>query len=281
MERILAREQATLVCLLHDLIPIEFPEYQRPGEADKHLRRIRTVARLASAVVTNSDATRRSFLPYLHAEERDIPVRSAHLGVDPAPANAAPPIERYWDDGRAYFICVGTIEARKNHLLLLNIWRRMAEEQGGEVVPRLILVGRRGWENEQVVDMLERCPSLSNCVSELNGLPDSTMRELIRGARALLMPSFAEGFGMPITEAIGLGVPVICSDIAAFREAGETVPEYLDPLDGPAWIEAVTDYCAADGSRRDAQLKRMAGWQATRWRDHVRIVLEEAEQVAA
>jgi glycosyltransferase involved in cell wall biosynthesis len=279
MERILAREQATLVCLLHDLIPIEFPEYQKPGEADKHLRRIRTVARLASAVVTNSDATRRSFLPYLHAEGRDVPVTAAHLGVDSAPTDDMRSIDRFWDDGRPYFVCVGTIEPRKNHLLLLNIWRRMAESAGSGGVPKLVLIGRRGWENEQIVDMLERCPSLADCVKELNNLPDAVMWEAVRGARALLMPSFAEGYGMPVAEAIRLGVPVICSDLPALREAGGSVPEYLDPLDGPGWIAAIRDYARLDDGKRKLQLSRMKGRRMPTWREHVAAVLEAAEQV--
>jgi glycosyltransferase involved in cell wall biosynthesis len=70
-------------------------------------------------------------------------------------------------DGRPYFVCIGTIEPRKNHLLLLHLWRHLAETMPAESVPRLVIIGRRGWENEQVVDMLERCPTLKRYVEEL------------------------------------------------------------------------------------------------------------------
>src|SRR4029079_9804715 len=135
---------------------------------------------------------------------------------------------------RPYFVYLSTIEARKNHLLLLNLWRRLGGEFGDRA-PRLVLVGQRGWETENVIDMLDRCPALRGLVIEHNALPDAAMVPLLKGARAMLLPSFAEGFGFPVVEALQLGIPALCSDIAALRETGGAVPEFLDPLDGPGW----------------------------------------------
>jgi hypothetical protein len=95
---------------------------------------------------------------------------------------------------------------------------------------------------------------------------------LLAGARALLFPSFAEGYGLPLAEALALGTPAICSDLPALREVGGAVPEFLDPLDGPGWREAVLHYAASPAPRRDAQLTRLAGWQAPSWADHFRAV---------
>jgi glycosyltransferase involved in cell wall biosynthesis len=267
--KILRREGAKFVCLLHDLIPIEYPEYARPNGTALHLRRIRTVAGLADAVITNSEATRQAFLPYLQAERRDIPVQVAHLGIDLGPHLVSPQIT----GERPYFVCLGTIEPRKNHLLLLNIWRRLLSE-AGETAPRLILIGRRGWENENIIDMLDRCPVLRHGVEEYSGLPDQEVRRLLAGARALLMPSFAEGYGLPVAEALDLRVPVICSDLPALREVGGDVPEYLDPLDGPRWAEAIGAYAREDSARREAQLARMVRWKAASWSDHIGVILE-------
>jgi len=164
-------------------------------------------------------------------------------------------------------VCVSTIEARKNHLLLLNLWRQLAEKLGDRV-PRLVLIGQRGWETENVVDMLERCPALRGVVVERSNLPDDEVARLIKGAQALLLPSFAEGFGFPLVEALALGVPVICSDLAALRENGGSVPEYFDPLDGIGWRTAVIDYSLPASPRRTVQLHRLAAWTAPGWEDH-------------
>ena len=97
------------------------------------------------------------------------------------------------------------------------------------------------------------------------------MVPLLRGARALLMPSLAEGFGLPVVEALALGVPVLCSDLPALRESGGGVPEYLDPADRGLWARAILDY-AGDSARRVAQLSRLATWRSPRWADHFAIV---------
>src|SRR5260370_21134867 len=77
---------------------------------------------------------------------------------------------------------------------------------------------------------------------------------VLRGARALRLRCFAEGFGFPLIEGLELGVPALCSDIAALRETGGPVPEFFNPLDGPGWRTAILDSAAPRSPRPDAQL---------------------------
>ncbi|KAK0329875.1 hypothetical protein LTR94_035023, partial [Friedmanniomyces endolithicus] len=97
------------------------------------------------------------------------------------------------------------------------------------------------------------------------------MAALLAGARALVMPSFAEGFGMPVAEALSLGVPVICSDLAALREVGGNTPDYLDPLDGPGWKAMILDH-ARSGPAHTAQKGRLGQWHKPLWSEHMDIV---------
>lgn len=269
VRRILAREQARFLCLVHDLIPIEYPEYARIAGDRQHRQRIATVAELADGVIVNSAATGQSLRPWLERSGRTVDVRVALLGTEQlVTADPFTP-----SDARPYFVCIGTIEPRKNHLLLLNLWRHLAQTLPPERVPRLVIIGRRGWENEQVLDMLERCPALTAHVEELNGCSDASMASLLRGARALLMPSFAEGYGMPVAEALSVGTPVVCSDLPALREAGGNAPDYLDPLDGPGWQAMILDH-AERGPFRTAQTQRLAQWQMPTWEQHIAIVCD-------
>lgn len=267
VEQKLSAENARFLCMVHDLIPIEYPEYARPGGAALHARRMGTVAACADGVIFNSAATERSFQPWISRSGRKISTQVALLGTE-AMALAEGNLST---DERPWFVCLGTIEPRKNHLLLLNLWRDLAQTLPVERVPRLVVIGRRGWENEQVIDMLERCPSLAPHVEEIAGCSDQRLATLLRGARALLMPSFAEGFGMPIAEALSVRVPVICSDIPAHREVGLDAPDYADPLDGPRWKALITDH-AAHGPAWQAQNARLAQWRAPTWQEHMAII---------
>ncbi|WP_428484559.1 glycosyltransferase family 4 protein [Rhodopila sp.] len=280
LARFKVRSGAAFVFFVHDLIPMDYPEYARPGQAERHRQRIETICALADGVVANSQATADSLAPYIARAGRHIPVLVAHPGAEFAthcpsscniPSTAA--------DGTPYFACIGTIEPRKNHLLLLHLWRCLAA-RADAATPRLKLIGQRGWENENIVDIIDRCTAISGLLEEHNTLPDRELRPLLAGARALLCPAFVEGYGLPIAEALALGVPVICSDIPVFREVGRDVPEFLDPLDGLGWLQAIRDYSAADSPRRAAQLARLPAWHAPRWEPHIDAVIELIEQIS-
>ena len=258
---------ASFVCFIHDLIPIEFPEYNRPKEAAKHLRRIETATQFADGFVVNSASTRDALLPFLHKARRNVPLLVAPLGVHPHAAPHAAPAS-----DRPYFLYIGTIEPRKNHLLLFNLWRRLALEMGGQT-PRLVLVGQRGWENEMVLDVLERSEILREHIVEHNALPDAQVQALVAGARAVLLPSFAEGYGLPVAEALASHTPVICSDLPALREVGGDAPEFLDPLDGLGWLAAIRDYATPGSVRRERQMHRIAHWAPPSWNTHLDAVL--------
>jgi glycosyltransferase involved in cell wall biosynthesis len=270
---------ARCVCLLHDLIPIDFPEYVQPNRALRHQRATATIARWFDAVITNSQTTADAFRQLLRskfAPGTSVPTIAVALpGVRAFPRgapNPPPPAQ-----SMPYFVVLGTIEPKKNHLLLLNLWTRLAETLAEP--PRLKVIGARGWDNEQVVDHLERSKRLRGLVEEHNHLDDQAVGALLGDARALLMSSFTEGFGLPVAEALSSGVPVICSDIAAFREVGAGVPEYLDPLDLMAWRDMVLEYARPDSPRRAAQLERLSHWQAPRWQRHFEILENTLDDV--
>ena len=258
------------VVFVHDLIPLDHPEFARPGDDAKHARRIATVAEIADVVVVNSADTAARLAPHLERAGRrpaagEPPVVVAHLGV-PAPAPAAPAI-RLAEGGHPYFVVVSTIEARKNHLLLLNLWRSLAARHGA-ATPKLVIVGRRGWEIESVIDLLERLPAARAHVLEAGALSDEALVAVMAGARALLMPSLVEGFGMPVAEALSAGVSVIASNIAAHEEIVQGVADLIDPLDGPGWMAAIEDYALGASTRRAAQMQRLAGYRPPSWAAH-------------
>jgi glycosyltransferase involved in cell wall biosynthesis len=166
-----------------------------------------------------------------------------------------------------YFVMLGTIEPRKNHWFILHVWRRLVEQLGA-AAPKLVVIGRRGWECENVIDMLERCQSLKGVVIEEAHCSDEQLHGYLQHAQALLFPSFVEGYGMPLAEALALKVPVIASDLDVFHEIADDIPDYLDPLDGPGWIARIQAYAQPDSAERHAQLHRIERFREPTWAEH-------------
>lgn len=255
------------VFFLHDLIPISHPEYCRAGEAERHHRRLETMLSVGKGLIVNSAATRDELMTY--AAERGVAVPPCAIALL-APARLPEPY-RTRPLEKPYFVVLGTIEPRKNHSLLLHIWRHLVAELG-DAAPQLVVIGQRGWECEQVVDLLDRCAALKGHVTELPRCDDRELATWLRHAQALLFPSFVEGFGMPLVEALMLHVPVIASEIPVFREIAGDIPHFLDPLDGPGWRQAVLEYMGKDSAVRQLQIARMAGYAPPTWEQHFAVV---------
>lgn len=253
------------VFFVHDLLPLEHPEYFPVNHAPQHARRIEAMLRLGVALIANSDATREAITRFAHQRGLALPpMVTAALAPAPLQLGAdadTPPL------AGPYFVVLGTIEPRKNHLLLLNLWREMCT-RGVAPMPKLVVVGQRGWECEQVVDMLDRCDTLRPHVLEVAGCSDADLARYLRHARGLLFPTFAEGYGMPLVEALSMGTPVVASRLPVFHEVAGDVPDYLSPIDGEGWLSTVLDYCSPEGHLRPAQLRRLQGYRAPTWDSH-------------
>lgn len=135
----------------------------------------------------------------------------------------------------------------------------------------LLLIGQRGWAIDEVAQILDQDHRLRGHVVEMGRCSDAQMIGLLRGARALLMPSFAEGFGIPVIEALEAGTPVIASDLGVFREVAGDIPLYLRPDDPAAWMDATLSY-AAGAEDRQRQVSLIVNYSAPSWEDHFRRV---------
>ncbi len=242
--------QINPVFFIHDTIPVEYPEFCSPGSSQRHEGRLATVSRTAARVIVNSQTTQRAVERYWRDRSMRVPdCAVVPLGVGSC-FQSPEPTPRI-DAARPYFLCIGTLEPRKNHLLMFSVWRHLVETMGDKA-PMLVLVGQRGWQNENIIDVLERSRQLSRHVIEVSGLGDAGLVALLRSSHGLLAPSMAEGFGLPVAEALSMGVPVIASDIEAHREVSDGGAVLVGAHDSLGWAEAI---------RRQAEDRT---WTATR-----------------
>jgi glycosyltransferase involved in cell wall biosynthesis len=233
------------VVLIHDTIPLDHPEYTRAGQSAKFRERLVAALGQADLVLTISQATRDDVLRWrkaLHLPERAAVV-PAPIGTRLNPADPAA-IPAGLDLSRPFFVTIGTIEPRKNHALLLDAWAELARRLLPAQLPQLFIIGRRGWENHETFARLDSLPPTAG-IHEMNGLPDGAVAALLERSHGLLLPSRAEGYGLPLTEAAGRGVPVICAPLPAARELLGDYARYLSPDDPRAWAAAIALLAAA------------------------------------
>ena len=248
-----------LAVLLHDTIPLDHPEYCRADMPRRFRKRLAAIAAHADLVIHLTEATRQWTEAHLARLGRVPPGITAPLGVTPPapdPAQLSPGL----DLSTPYFVALGTIEPRKNLGLLLDVWADLAK---AGPVPRLYVLGNRGWADPALLHRLDARPP---GISEIAGLPDGAVQALLAGSRALLFPSLAEGFGLPPLEAAALGVPVLATDLAPIREMLQDYPVYLPGSDRYPWVQTVR--LAWQAPARNGPSPALP-----RWDDHFRAVL--------
>jgi glycosyltransferase involved in cell wall biosynthesis len=258
----LRQQRVRPVFMVHDLIPLTHPQYCRAGEHERHLTRLRNAVRVASGIVCNSQATLDGLRVLCDQQSWTLPPAVVAL-LAPEPVNAVQltrPLEA------PYFVYVGTIEPRKNHLMILKVWQQLAALLGDQA-PHLVIIGQRGWNYGEVVNLLEDS-ALKRLVTEIPACTDPEMVNYLQHARAMLFPSFTEGFGMPVVEALAQGLPVIASDLPVFREFARDIPDYIDVVDEERWAATITDYAVSDSAPRAQQLVRLKNYVPPSWAGH-------------
>lgn len=253
--------EARITVFVHDIIPITHPQFQRPGTVAPFEAKLQRVRRFADLIIYNSADTRAQAEAWM-GRAGEVPKGIvSHLGtVIPAPDSSAIPAGVI--PPSPYFVCVGTIEPRKNHAMLLDVWEAM-----GPSAPPLIIAGSRGWNNDEVFCRLDALDADSP-VREVSGLNDAALAALVSNAQALLFPSVTEGFGLPAVEALSLGTPVLCSNIATFREILGDHAVYTDPWDWQTWQDKVVDW-----SNRSRDTLRVEQFEAPTWKAHFKVAL--------
>jgi glycosyltransferase involved in cell wall biosynthesis len=247
------------VVTIHDLAFVTHPETVNPAARDLATLLPRALAR-ADAICTDAEAIRALIESHFNVPSERVFV--APIAVDGSwaaahPADAA--LRARLALPESYLIFVGTREPRKDLRTLIAAYRKLRARLGDDA-PALLLVGSPGWGDDPAAEPIEG-------VVIADYLPQQYLPAVVAGAKALVMPSLDEGFGMPAVEGLAAGVPVVVSDIPTLREVTGGAAITFPVGSADALTEALARALTGAGPNRAQRTAQAARFTASRMAD--------------
>ena len=226
------------VPVIHDIAPITLPEHYTPLYRTFARAMTGPLVRRSALVVTPSARVREELLEQFSIKPEHVQVVPPGVGEPFVSAS----IEELEPGEPGYCLLVGAHASRKNAAFLLDLWPRVHARTGLELhlTYRRIVTTRRLRSLEQA-----RSPGV---VLHADPSDDELVR-LYAGALCLVWPSFYEGYGFPLLEAMAVGTPFLSTDVGAATELAVSAEEQILPLDPERWIERIEAWHSADLSK--------------------------------
>jgi len=265
------KHQLRIVSLVHDLVPFFMPELYWPGFPENYTKCVRGLIEISNPIMVNSENTKRDLQVFI-GSSGDKSVRRITLGSELSdPGDFT---ERLSDlpHGR-YVLCVGSIQPRKNHALLLAVWRLLLARVPQQC-PRLVLVGMKGWNSDDLIYFFSNNPQLSDLVTIIEKPTDRELDALYRNAWLTVYPSLYEGWGLPIAESLSAGKLCLSSNTSAMPEVGGKFCEYFSPYDPVALCDLIIKYLNDPQALATAECAIRRNFRPHTWRETARELLQ-------
>jgi glycosyltransferase involved in cell wall biosynthesis len=270
------------VMMVHDLVSIYARETCDQGTArvfEEFLRRALRHVDHYLCVSENTARDLRRYIASLALPSPSITVSRNGSSFDeflPAPSTLSrTDVENLPD---RFVLFVATIEGRKNHQLMLDIWRRMVAQ--GDDPPHLVCVGRVGWRSERFVADLVESDYLDGKVVLLQEISDAQLKWLYDHALFTVCPSLYEGWGLPVGESLAAGKVCVLSDRASLPEVAGDFGVYIDIDDREQSWRVVRDLIVDDALRQGLEARIRAEYRPITWRQVATAVVGACEAAA-
>lgn len=265
----LKRDGVGIVSVIYDLIPLTHPQFCDAGLVRVFNHWFDWIAKTADGYVaisaTIADQVRDEMLRRVGPEQ--VAQRwfdHFHLGSELDLTDDALPVQpalkQMFKNKDPVYLMVSTIEPRKNHAYLLDAFE-LAWAKGSRA--RLCIAGRIGWKCDALIERIRQHPQLNQRLFMFNDLTDKSLEYAYSNATALVFPSYVEGFGLPLVEAMQRGLPAMGSDIPVFREIGGPFMAYFDLNDPQTLVDLMTqmETTGTFPAERDVKEWRWLGWR--------------------
>ena len=270
--------QGKSIVTVHDLSHKRYPQYH-PWERVKMLNQVLEKSlQMASHICVVSEFTHSELQHYYHVEKNKITV--IHPGVSkqfkPQTKQIQQDIVKKYQLNKPYILMIATIEPRKNITGLIY-----AFEQLPDTIKRhydLLLVGTKGWRSDEIYQQIANAKQ-QGWLKQLGYVSQQDLPLLLSAATLMAYPSFYEGFGMPIIEAMASGVPVITSSTASMPEVSGGAAYLIDPFNETSITEALLELLSNESLRQSLIEKGLSRAKYFTWQKSAQQLIESAENL--
>jgi glycosyltransferase involved in cell wall biosynthesis len=272
-----ARKNGTsVVRTIYDLIPVIKPEWVLPQHVPLVTKWARNVLRESDAVLTISEFSKQEIKKY--CDELAIlkpPLKVIRLGDElPSAGDETPALPRFVPR-RPFFLCVSTLDVRKNHRLLYDVWNSLASRDP-DGCPDLVCMGVKHLFVSELVYEIYRNRAVNGKIHILENIADSELSWYYRHCAATIYPSRYEGWGLPVAESLGHGRLCLASDATSIPEISRDLPVFFDPLDAKGLMQLVQRTLQDPEWVREREAAIRSRFRVTSWRDTAGQVLAAA-----
>ena len=250
-----------LVHVVHDMIPWRVPAYVVEDLPAVFSSYKDVIFRIADGLVINSKNSKRDAEAFM--KDRGITPPPSIIFRLADEAQSAKPVRRPGVPNKGFLLSVGTIEGRKNHMLLYYVYKQALRE--GITLPPLVIAGRNGWLTDDFRYMVTHDPDVRGLITIHNGVTNSELTWLYQHCRFTIWPSFYEGWGMPVAESLAHGKLCLTSDTSSMSEIAPGLTDSFSPYDSHECLEKIVTYLDPKTlAIRERAIK--AGFKTTTWR---------------
>ena len=262
----LPQKKGKRVIFIHDLAYLTNPEWMEGSPLKNYKKDIEKQEEQADLILTCSEFNRNELLKhFIHLSESMVRVIPHGLSKEfqkPISMDKVTLVKERYRVTRPYFLFVGTLEPRKNLLRLVHAFLLFKQKENTQ--HELILAGPKGWIGEDFLNLIQS-PTLVQKVRWIEYVAPEDLPALYSGADAFVFPSLKEGFGLPLLEAMGCGIPVICSNNAAIPEVVGDAALLVEPVSVNDWCQAFQRLVREPQLKEELRRKGRARIALFRW----------------
>lgn len=259
----LSLRRVRIIQISYDMLPLVTPQYS--GHSTVSMEKYVTeVFPLCDLVLAISRSTKNDIIDWMKDRGLRTPrVEVFRLGDDFKTNKPHKPkiIDTFIQPKDTFILCVGTIEARKNHTLLYYVYKEAAYRD--IKLPKLVVVGRRGWKTENITDLITSDKQTKDKFLLLESVSDDELAWLYKNTMFTIYPSFYEGWGLPVAESIGYGIPCIASNTSSIPEIAGKLIDYFSPTSTDECLEQIVRY--SDSKQLKKAKSRISRYKPTTW----------------